>query len=117
MASKKLVRIPGIQCPHCNSRAIVRDSVQITPLVRELRNVCDNDDCGHTFVTQLSIVRTIRPAAQANPAVRLPFGEWRGAPAKPANDDGPPLEAPRSPANDDGDIAAAIGATLAPPMT
>ncbi|WP_018250801.1 ogr/Delta-like zinc finger family protein [Sphingomonas melonis] len=109
--------MPGIQCPHCTSKSIVRTSVQVTDLVRDLHMACDNIDCGHTFVAQLSIIRTIRPAAKPNPAVRLPFGEWRGAPAKPANDDSPPLEAPCSPANDDGDIAATIGATLAPPMT
>lgn len=117
MASKKLVRMPGIQCPHCKSRSIVRDSEQVTDLVRDMRMVCDNVDCGHVFIAQLSVVRTLRPAAQPNPAVRLPFGTWRAASGKPANDDTPPLEAPRAPANDDGDIAATIGATLAQPMT
>ncbi len=89
---KTLTRLPGIICPHCNKRSIVRDSVQVTATVRELRLSCQNDDCGHTFVGQLSIVRTIRPAARPNPRVVLPFGEWR---SRPANDD------TRVPANDD----------------
>lgn len=115
--SRTLTRLPGIHCPHCKNRSIVRDSVQVTDLVRELRLTCTHDDCGHTFVAQLSVIRTIRPAAQPDPSVRLPFGEWRSGPAKPANDDSPPIEEPRAPANDEGGIAAAIGATLAPPMT
>lgn len=107
---KKLVRLPGINCPHCQKRSIVRDSQGVTDLVRELRMICTDDDCGHTFVAQLSIIRTIRPPAQPNPAVRLPFGEWRSRPAKPANDDAPPL-----PANDDDGLGAAIGAAFARP--
>ncbi|MFN3675445.1 MAG: ogr/Delta-like zinc finger family protein [Sphingomonas pseudosanguinis] len=81
---KKLVRIPGIACPHCGSRAITRDSVEIDVLTRELRCVCDNDACGHTMVVQLAVIRSIRPSDVPNPAVRLPFGQWR---ARPANDD------------------------------
>ena len=57
---KKLVRIPGIACPHCGSRAITRDSVHIDLLTRELRCVCDNDLCGHTMVVQLAVIRSIR---------------------------------------------------------
>lgn len=81
---KKLVRIPGIACPHCGARAITRDSVEIDVLTRELRCVCDNDACGHTMVVQLAVIRSIRPSETPNPAVRLPFGQWR---ARPANDD------------------------------
>lgn len=105
--------MPAIACPHCESRCIVRNSYDVTNMVRELRMECDDVDCGHVFVAQLSAIRTLRPAAQPNPAVHLPFGTWRADTAKPANDDSPPL-----PANDDDDgIAAAIGAALAPPMT
>lgn len=85
-------RVPGIACPHCNARSIVRSSEQITDLVRELRVNCDNDECGHTFVVQLSIIRTIRESATPNPSVHLPFGGWY---PRPANDDRP------LPANDD----------------
>ncbi|WP_253250853.1 ogr/Delta-like zinc finger family protein [Sphingomonas melonis] len=106
-------RMPAIACPHCQSRCIVRNSYDVTAMVRELRMTCENVDCGHVFVGQLSVVRTLRPSAQPNPAVHLPFGTWRAQPAKPANDDAPPL-----PANDDEDgLAAAIGAVFAQPVT
>lgn len=106
-------RIPAIACPHCHTRSVARTGYEITDLVRELRMVCDNLECGHIFVVQMSVIRTLRPSAQPNPAVHLPFGTWRAQPAKPANDDAPPL-----PANDDdGDLAAAIGAAFAQPVT
>jgi hypothetical protein len=109
---KKLIRLPSINCPHCHARSIVRDSQEVTDLVRELRMVCSDDDCGHTFVAQLSVIRTIRPAAKPNPAVRVPFGEWRSKPT-PANDDSPPM-----PANDDDHgLGVAIGAAIAAAMT
>ncbi len=77
-------RIPGITCPHCGTRAIGRDSVQVDTLTRDLRYACGNDDCGHTFVAQLAIYRTVRPSMTPNPSVILPLGEWR---SRPANDD------------------------------
>lgn len=99
--SKTRGRLPAIHCPHCGERSIVRDSVAVTDMVRELRLNCMNDECGHTFVAQLSIVRTIRPAARPKLSVNLPFGEWR---KRPANDDVPDAandtEAPPLPATD-----------------
>lgn len=100
---RTLTRLPGIACPHCHARSIVRDSQEITDLVRELRMTCTNDDCGHTFVAQLSVIRTIRPPIAANPAVRLPFGNWR---RPPANDDHP------EPANDELGIGTALAALM-----
>ncbi len=99
--TKRLTRLPSINCPHCGARSTVRDSVQVTDLVRELRLVCQNEDCDHTFVGQLSIIKTIRPATQPRADVRLPFGTWRARPVnaepKPANENHP------EPANDDQD--------------
>lgn len=81
---KRIVRIPAIACPHCGSRSITRDSVEIDLLTRELRCNCENDACGHTMVVQLAVIRTIRPSNTPNPKVILPEGQWR---ARPANDD------------------------------
>jgi len=104
MTTKRtLTRLPAIACPHCEAKAIVRDSTEITPMVRELRLSCTNDDCGHTFVAQLSVIRTIRPSDMAREDVRLPFGAWL---KRPANDDHP------TPANDDHGLAAAIAAIM-----
>lgn len=106
-------RMPAIACPHCQSRSIVRNSCDVYDLVRELRMTCENIDCGHIFVAQLSVIRTLRPSSTPDPKVSIPFGEWRSRPATPANDDNPPL-----PANDDDHgLGAAISAAFGQPMT
>lgn len=77
-------RFPAINCPHCETRAIVRSSQQMLPTYRELRLRCDNDACGHTFVADLTITRTIVPSKMPNPAIHLPRAKLA-----PANDDMP----------------------------
>ena len=104
MTTKRtLTRLPAIPCPHCDTKAIVRDSIEITVMVRELRLSCTNDDCRHTFVAQYSVIRTIRPSDIPKEGVRIPFGAWS---KKPANDDHP------MPANDDNGLIAAIAAVM-----
>lgn len=90
-------RLPGIRCPHCGDRSIVRSSEQVTPIVRELRLTCENIECGHYFVAQLTVIRTVRPSARPRADIHLPQGDWK----PPANDAGP------LPANDDKPPAAA----------
>lgn len=93
----KKQRPPLVSCPHCGTRAIIRSSGQISLLVREADYQCDNVACGHTFVAQIAIVRTIVPSACPRAGVFLPRGNPNLGPKrpKPANDD------TRSPANDD----------------
>ncbi|HEX7856014.1 MAG TPA: ogr/Delta-like zinc finger family protein [Sphingobium sp.] len=93
-------RIPPIACPHCGRTPRVRGSEQITPLIREVRYLCDNDECGHSFVATIEIVRTVRPSLRPNAGISLPVLPH----LKPANDDGPPAanddDAPPQPAAD-----------------
>lgn len=94
-------RVPAICCPHCDTRAIARDSVQLDPLTRNIRFVCDNPDCGHIFAAQIGIYRTLRESAapRATIARQLPVGAWV---PQPANDDD------HGPANDDRPVAAEV---------
>jgi hypothetical protein len=87
-------RVPGIKCPHCETRSIAFDSVEIDSLTREIRFRCDNVECGHVFVAQLAIIRTVRSSMRPNPAVKLHVGPWGDRAANentrvPANDDRP----------------------------
>lgn len=79
-------RLPGIACPHCDARAIARDSRQLDSLTRNIRFVCENPDCGHIFAAQIGIYRTLRQSAQPRAEVvkALPEGTWV---PQPANDD------------------------------
>ena len=45
----------------------------MTRLVRESYLLCNDPECGHTFVAQVVIVRTLSPAAAPRPDVHLPI--------------------------------------------
>lgn len=92
-------KIPPIRCPHCHTGTRVRSSEQVTPLIREVRYLCDNDDCGHLFVAQIAIVRTVRRSLSPRPGIDLPVLPH----LRPANDDH------RAPANDDAPDRPATG--------
>lgn len=62
-----------MRCPHCNTWASVRNSLEVTPLLREVFLVCKNAACGHTFAAAMEINRTLSPSATPNPAIVLPL--------------------------------------------
>jgi hypothetical protein len=99
MKGAKTPKGATIACPHCSSRAIVRGSESETLLSRELRFRCDNELCGHTFVAQLVIIRTLVPSAMPNAAVHLPISPpgFRRVGPQHGNDDH------KAPANDPGE--------------
>lgn len=78
-------RHPGITCPHCDAKAIVRSSKQVGAMTRDLTYVCTDDDCGHRFVAQLSVTHSTRLSERPRANVHLPF---RPSSARPANDSG-----------------------------
>ncbi|WP_206041389.1 ogr/Delta-like zinc finger family protein [Acidovorax sp. SRB_24] len=62
-----------LNCPHCETPALIRTSVQITVLTRETTYCCVNPECGHTFCALTEIVRTLSPSATPNPSINLPL--------------------------------------------
>jgi hypothetical protein len=62
-----------IQCPHCNSHAIIRTSDIVTPLVKDLHLICLNPDCGHTWKAQIAAIYTLSPSSIPNPDISLPM--------------------------------------------
>lgn len=108
---KTLTRLPAISCPHCDAKSIVRTSNDVTNMVREIRFECTNGDCGHSFVGQLSVIRTIRPSRTPRESVKLPFANPNlvGPDGKPANDDEPRHGNDN---HDEGGVVAAIAAIM-----
>jgi hypothetical protein len=62
-----------IKCPHCHSRAVARSSRELSLTLREIVYMCIDPECGHTYVANLEIVRTLSPSATPNLAVKLPL--------------------------------------------
>ncbi|ATZ10475.1 ogr/Delta-like zinc finger family protein [Erwinia amylovora] len=52
-----------MNCPLCGRSAHTRSSFQVSAETKERYNQCTNIECGHTFVTHETFVRTVsRPA-------------------------------------------------------
>ncbi len=63
-----------MRCPHCSAPATCRDSESMSLLLKELIFVCSNfSECGHTFVANLEVVRTLSPSAIPNPEICIPL--------------------------------------------
>jgi len=63
------------KCPHCQAKANIRDSEQQSDLVRKIKFQCTDPDCGHTFISLLSVCKTLSPSAKPNPKVNIPLSE------------------------------------------
>lgn len=58
-------------CPHCGAIANNIRSKPFTPLIRELYHFCTNRRCGHIFVSQQEIVRTVVASDIPNPDIHI----------------------------------------------
>ncbi|UCV02326.1 ogr/Delta-like zinc finger family protein [Dechloromonas denitrificans] len=61
-----------LKCPHCGSDATIRSSRTFSEITREASVQCNNIECAHTWVAQISAVRTIAPSMTPNPKVYIP---------------------------------------------
>ena len=63
------------ECPHCGSKAIIRTSEKLSPLVKEASLICNNPECGHTFVVIISVARTLSPSSMPNENINIPLSK------------------------------------------
>lgn len=62
-----------ILCPHCGTVALIRDSHKITDLTRELRVICLDPECAHTWKVHVSAVLTLAPSMKPKKGVFIPL--------------------------------------------
>ncbi|MFG5777698.1 ogr/Delta-like zinc finger family protein [Comamonas sp. J-3] len=62
-----------MECPHCKATSEIRTSKPVSATMRETIYQCTNVECGHTFVANTEIVRTLSPSATPDPTVNLPM--------------------------------------------
>jgi hypothetical protein len=65
----------GITCPHCDRRALLRRTKAISALTREKTYRCNNDNCGHVFVSVEEIQRTVVQPRSPRDGIRLPMSK------------------------------------------
>lgn len=63
------------RCPHCHARSQIRNSREVSPLLRELLMACLDAECGHTYIVHSEAVRTLSPSAKPDPDVHLPISD------------------------------------------
>lgn len=61
------------KCPHCKGDAIIRNSEQLSDLVRIATGVCKDPECGHTFKISINVEYTLSPSGKPDPSINLPL--------------------------------------------
>lgn len=59
-----------MNCPLCGKTAHVRSSYQVSTNTKERYNQCQNIECGHTFITHETFVRSIVRPQQSSSATQ-----------------------------------------------
>lgn len=70
---KRTARGNTTACPDCGAPCITIRTKQLAPTTREITYQCSNDACGHIFVAELPVVRTVVPSDKPNPDVHIPL--------------------------------------------
>ncbi len=52
-----------IYCPRCETKAVIRTSKELSATMRQLYCTCNDPECGHTFVMDLTFSHTLSPSA------------------------------------------------------
>ena len=60
-------------CPHCKAASEIRTGRMVTATLRESIYQCTNVECGHTFIVDAEVSRTLSPSATPDPTVNIPL--------------------------------------------
>ncbi|EEU9488946.1 transcriptional regulator [Escherichia coli] len=57
------MRSPKIICPECNGNSTIKKTVRKHPHLSDVYCACNNVECGHTFVVNITFSHTLSPSA------------------------------------------------------
>lgn len=60
-------------CAHCKASSEIRTSRMVSDTMRESIYQCTNVECGHTFIVDAEVSRTLCPSATPDPTVNIPI--------------------------------------------
>ncbi|WP_443749682.1 ogr/Delta-like zinc finger family protein [Asticcacaulis solisilvae] len=78
----KKTRLPGMGCPVCLSRSLIRASEDVSPTLRKIYYACGDVHCGHTWVAHLEFIATLSPSAKGPIRTSLPQLRLKDRPAR-----------------------------------
>ena len=58
-----IMRSPKIICPECESNSVIKKTVRKHPQLSDIYCACNNVECGHTFVVNMTLSHTLSPSA------------------------------------------------------
>lgn len=58
-----IMRSPKIICPECESNSVIKKTVRKHPQLSDVYCACNNVECGHTFVVNMTFSHTLSPSA------------------------------------------------------
>lgn len=67
-----------VTCIKCKEPAVIRTSREMSATLRQLYCICQNPECGHTFVMDLAFSHTLSPSALDLPESMLARLRERG---------------------------------------
>lgn len=57
------MRSPKIICLECESNSVIKKTVRKHPQLSDIYCACNNVECGHTFVVNMTFSHTLSPSA------------------------------------------------------
>lgn len=61
-----------MRCPHCETPAIARTSLAMSPVYKEITYQCQRAECSFSWIAGLGAVRSLSPSGQPNPLIDIP---------------------------------------------
>lgn len=58
-----IMRSPKVICPECESNSVIKKTVRKHPHLSDVYCACNNVECGHTFVVNMTFSHTLSPSA------------------------------------------------------
>ncbi|MDY4387747.1 ogr/Delta-like zinc finger family protein [Pectobacterium aroidearum] len=60
------MRVMKVFCPECNNKATIRKTVRKHRHISDIYCACDDVECGHTFVLNMTFSHTLSPSAKTS---------------------------------------------------
>lgn len=69
------MRVIGLPCPHCEYTVRAVKSRTMSAMFKEITYMCQNPECGHSFVAGLEVLRTLSLSAMPKADIRIPMSQ------------------------------------------
>ena len=65
----------GLCCPFCSTTPRAVKSRVLSTLMKEITYMCQNSECGYSFVARLEVARTLSISSIVKPEIKVPLSQ------------------------------------------